>query len=259
GADIWNQSDEFHFAYKVLTGAGSIIAKVESITNTHAWAKAGVMIRDSLEPDSKYAFVCVTPESGISFQYRFNDSTNSDSTDQADIAAPHWIKLDRSLSSSFTAYHSTDGSTWIPITNSLPQNIKMNANVYIGLALTSHDDAQTCQAKLSNVRITGTVGLTWTNQDIGIDNNAAETLYVAVSNTSGQPAVVVHDNPAAAQIDTWTEWVIPLQTFADQGIDLTDVDRFAVGLGTRGNITVPGGAGKIFIDDIGLYRPRTAP
>jgi hypothetical protein len=259
GTDIWNQTDEFHFAYKVLTGAGSIVAKIESITNTHPWAKAGVMIRGSLEPDSKYAFVCVTPGSGISFQYRFNDSTDSDSTNQADIAAPHWIKLERSLSSSFTAYHSTNGTTWIPIANSLPQNIVMNANVYIGLALTSHDDAQTCQAKFSNVKITGTVSPAWTHQDIGIASNAAEPLYVAVSNTSGQPAVVVHEDPAAAQIDTWTKWIIPLQVFADKGIDLTDVDRLAIGLGTRGNMTSPGGAGKMFIDDIGLYRAGTAP
>jgi len=259
GTDIWNQADEFHFAYKELTGAGSIIARIESISNTHPWAKAGVMIRSTLEPDSKYAFVCVTPGSGISFQYRINANTDSDSTNQADITAPHWIKLERSLSSSFTAYHSTNGSTWVPIANSLPQNIVMNANVYIGLALTSHDDSQTCEAKFSNVRIVGTVGPTWTSRDIGIASNAAEPLYVAISNTSGPSAVVVHDNPAAAQIDTWTEWVIPLQTFAEKGIDLTDVDRLAIGLGTRSNMTMPGGAGKMFIDDIGLYRTGTAP
>jgi len=259
GADIWNQSDEFHFAYKVLTGAGSIVAKVESITDTHVWAKAGVMIRSSLEPGSNYAFMCVTPGSGIAFQYRIYADTDSDGTTQAGITTPHWVKLERNLAGRITAYHSTDGSTWQPVENALPQYVKMNTDAYIGLALTSHDDAQICQAKFSNIRITGTVGPAWTNQDIGIDSNAAEPLYVAVSNTFGQPAVVVHDDPAAAQIDTWTEWIIPLQTFADQGIDLTDVDRLAIGLGTRGNITAPGGAGKMFIDDIGLYRTRTAP
>jgi hypothetical protein len=267
GEDIWNQADEFHFAYKVLTGAGSIIAKVESITNTHPWAKAGVMVRSSLEPDSKYAFMCVTPSSGISFQYRINTSSNSDSTTQAGITAPHWIKLQRNLSGRFTAYHSTDGSTWQIVENALPQIIKMNANAYIGLALTSHDDAQTCQAKFSNVQIAGTVGPMWTNQDIGIDNNAAEPFYVTLSNNTGESAIVYHDDPAAAQIDTWTEWVIPLDAFTGQGIDLTDVDRLAIGLGTKGNITSPGGSpsgdalrrGKMFIDDIGLYRIRTAP
>jgi len=51
---------------------------------------------------------------------------------------------------------------------------------------------------------------------------------VAVSNSSGDPAVVVHDDPAAANMETWTEWVIPLQTFADQGIDLTNVDKLVI-------------------------------
>jgi hypothetical protein len=70
--------------------------------------------------------------------------------------------------------------------------------------------------------------------------------------------VVVNNDPAAATIDTWTEWVIPLQAFADQGIDLTKVDRIAIGLGTKGNMTTPGGSGKMFFDDIRLYRPREA-
>jgi hypothetical protein len=135
----------------------------------------------------------------------------------------------------------------------------MNANAYVGLALTSHDDALTCTAKFSNVQIDGTADPLWTNQDIGITTNDAEPLYVALSNTTGTPAVVVHDDPAAATIATWTEWVIPLQAFGDQGIDLTNVDRLAIGLGTQGNLTVPGDAGKMFIDDIGLYRIRTAP
>ncbi|HUT45539.1 MAG TPA: hypothetical protein VMX36_04605, partial [Sedimentisphaerales bacterium] len=81
-------------------------------------------------------------------------------------------------------------------------------------------------------------------------------LYVAIANIGGSPVVVTHDDPAAAQVDVWTKWEIPLQTFADQGIVLTDVDRIAVGLGTRGNLTTPGGAGKMFFDDIRLYRSR---
>jgi len=103
------------------------------------------------------------------------------------------------------------------------------------------------------------VGQQWANQDIGITSNDAEPLYVAVSNSTGTPAVVVHDDPAAAQIDTWTEWVIPLQAFEDQGIILTDVDRIAIGLGVQGNMTIPGGSGKMFFDDIRLYRPEPEP
>jgi hypothetical protein len=92
------------------------------------------------------------------------------------------------------------------------------------------------------------------NQDIGIASNAAESLYVAVSNASGSPAVVANDDPAAATIDVWTEWRIPLQTFADQGINLTNVDQIAIGLGTKSGMAAPGGSGTMFIDDIRLYR-----
>ena len=63
---------------------------------------------------------------------------------------------------------------------------------------------------------------------------------------------MVYDDPDAAQIDTWIEWVIPLQAFADQGIKLTNVDRIVIGLGTQGNMAIPGGSGKMFFDDIRL-------
>ena len=256
GADIWAvngvEADEFHFAYKMLTGAGSIIAKVESVDNTNVWAKAGVMIRETLDPDSAHAMMIVTPGSGVSFQRRPGTSQTSLDTTTASITAPYWVKLERNISGTFTASHSANGSTW---TMQGTETIPMGSNVYIGLAVTSHDAALTCQAVFSNITTTGTVGPQWANQDVGIASNAAEPLYVAVSNSSGSPAVVVNDDPAAATTGTWTEWVIPLQAFADQGINLTNVDRIAVGLGTRGNTAVPGGSGKMFFDDIRLYRP----
>jgi hypothetical protein len=198
----------------------------------------------------------VTPAQGISFQRRTVTDDTSSNTDTTGIVAPYWVKIERDIAGNFTAYSSTNGSAWTM--QGAFENIQMGTNVYIGLAVTSHDAALTCQAVFTNVTITGTVGPQWVNQDIGITSNAAEPLYVAVSNSAGTPAVVVHDDPAAATIDTWTEWVIPLQAFADQGVVLTNVDRIAVGLGTQGNMTIPGGSGKMYFDDIRLYRSREA-
>jgi hypothetical protein len=65
---------------------------------------------------------------------------------------------------------------------------------------------------------------------------------------------VYHDDPAVAQTTTWTEWIIPLQAFADQGVDLTNVNTISIGLGDKNNI-VAGGSGVIFVDNIRLYRP----
>ena len=201
--------------------------------------------------------VVVTPTQGVAFQRRPATSDVSVGDTVGSIAAPQWVKIDRTISGSFTASYSTNGTTWLTI--GTPQTITMGANVYIGLALTSHDAALTCQAVFSNVTTTGNVTGQWAHQDIGIASNAPEPLYVAVSNATGNPAVVVHPDPAAAQVDTWTEWVIPLQDFADQGITLTNVDRIVIGLGTRGNATIAGGSGKMFFDDIRLYRPAPEP
>jgi hypothetical protein len=259
GTDITGPSDEFHFAYKMLNGAGSIVAKVESIQNTNQWAKAGVMIRETLDPGSAHAMTFVTPAQGVVYEYRIDTGADNAgaAAQQTGVTAPHWVKIERTISGSFIASQSTNGTTWQPL--GTPANIQMSANVYIGLALTSHDAALTCEAVLSNISTTGSVSGQWTNEDIGIASNDAEPLYVAVSNNAGNPAVVVHDDPTASQINTWTEWVIPLQVFADQGINLTNVDRLAIGLGTKDNMTVPGGSGKMYFDDIRLHQSRTAP
>ncbi|MFC1635915.1 sugar-binding protein, partial [Planctomycetota bacterium] len=189
GVDIWDAADEFHFAYKTLNGVGSIVAKVMSVDNTNNWAKAGVMIRESLEPGSVHATMVVTPAQGVSFQRRtITDNASSDTT-TGGIEAPYWVKIERDLSGNFTASSSADGTTWT--VEGSPENIQMASNVYIGLAVTSHDVAQTCQAVFTNVTTTGNVGTQWANQDIGLLNNDAEPLYVAVSNSSGNPAVVV--------------------------------------------------------------------
>jgi len=252
GSDIWGMADQFHFAYKTLTGTGSIVAKVNSMSNTNSWAKAGVMIRETLDAGSKHAFVCVTPGSGVAFQRRTDTDAASSSTDQTGLAAPRWVKLQRDAAGNFTVSHSANGTTWEPVADSIPMNIPMASNVYIGLALTSHNVSATCQAVFSNVTITGTAGVQWAHQDVGISSNAAEPLYVALSNSTGAPAVVYHDDANAATIDAWMQWIIPLQKFADQGINLGDVDKIAIGFGTYGNMTTPGGSGKMFFDDITL-------
>ena len=89
----------------------------------------------------------------------------------------------------------------------------------------------------------------------GNSTNAAEPLYAAITNTTGAPAVAAYDDPDAATAGAWRQWRIPLQLFADQGINLTNVDKLAIGLGTKSGMAAPGGSGTLYIDDIRLYRP----
>jgi hypothetical protein len=90
----------------------------------------------------------------------------------------------------------------------------------------------------------------WTRGDAA---NAADPLYVAISSTAGVPAVMAHDDPGAATNTAWRQWRILLQVFTDQGIDLTDVDKIAIGVGSKGGAAA-GGTGTMYIDDIRLCR-----
>jgi hypothetical protein len=261
GEDIWNESDEFHFAYKELNGAGSIIAKVESVEDTHEWAKAGVMIRDTLDANSACAMVAVTPGNGISAQGRTATGGSSAELDNtgSGITAPYWVRLERTVGGAFRAYYSADGSpdSWTQL-GSLT-SIAMNLPMYVGLAVTSHESGVSCEAVFSNVTSDGTGP--WIDEDIGITSNGAESMYVAISNNNGTTGTVYYDDndnvdPNATLIDEWTEWNIDLKDFSDQGVDLTDVNDIAIGFGTKGNVTTPGPSGQIYIDNIRLYQPR---
>jgi hypothetical protein len=130
----------------------------------------------------------------------------------------------------------------------------------------SYDNNKQGFSKYSEVEMTLVYPRDWTEQNVGSltiwfrgsPSNDAERIYVALYNRTGAPVVIYYDDPAATQIGAWTEWVIALQTFADQGIDLTDVDRIAIGIGIQGNTSTAGGAGKMFFDDIRLYRSSEA-
>jgi len=88
----------------------------------------------------------------------------------------------------------------------------------------------------------------------GDSANAAETLYVALNGS----AVVNHDNPNAAQVGIWTQWSIDLQAFADQGVNLANVNTISLGLGNKNN-PLAGGSGTMYFDDIRLYPPPPEP
>jgi hypothetical protein len=256
--DIWGQSDSFHFVFKELSGIGSIIAKVESATNTSNAAKIGVMFRDTLDPESKHAFTFIRPDGGIRFNRRteiFGTTTNSV---ENGLSFPHWVKLESQMGGNIIASHSSDGVNWVPVNDmnlGSSASIQMGLPVYIGLAVSSNNTEETIEAVFSNVSTTGNVSGQWQSQDIGIARNDVEPMYVSVSNAGGNPATVYHPDPAATQIAEWTEWIINLQEFANEGINLTNIDKLAIGFGDKNNPQA-GGKGTMYFDDIRLYRPR---
>ncbi|MCX5643640.1 MAG: hypothetical protein NTZ17_02990 [Phycisphaerae bacterium] len=260
GTDIWNSADQFRFAFKQLSGNGSLIAKVESIDNTDPWAKGGVMIRESLDPGSRFAAVYATAGNGVRYQARLlnTGAATSDTAiatpEQIALQTPVWIKVDRT-GNNFSCFYSTDGVKWISMSWN-PQTITMSGTIYIGLAVTSHNATATAAAQFSNVFTTGAVTGSWQAQAIGVAQPANDpaSLYVAVEDSAGKVKAVAHPDPAATTLASWQQWRIPLSQFSLGGVKLTGVKKLVIGVGDRAN-PKPDGAGLIFIDDIGVGHP----
>jgi len=251
GTDIWDVGDQFRFAYKPLNGNGSITMRVDSVGNTNAWAKAGPMIRETLDAGAKNAYFAVTPGNGVSFQWRTTTSSASANSQTAGLVTPYWVRITRTANV-FKAEYSADGKTWTQQGTST--TVAMGTNVYIGMAVTSHDAALTTIAEISNVSVTGTVTGNWQVTAIGaaMPSNDPAPVYLAVEDKAGKTKTVVNPNPSASTTAAWTEWRIALSDLT--GVNLAAVKKIKIGVG---DATSPkaGPAGMLYIDDIGFGHP----
>jgi regulation of enolase protein 1 (concanavalin A-like superfamily) len=148
GADIWNQADSFRYVFQAASGGCTLTARVLNIKNTDTWAKAGLMIRESLDPNSTYVALLVTSSSGIAFQQRDRTTVPASSVLVVpNQAAPCWFRLVRQ-ENTFTAYSSVNGTSWTKMGST---TIPMGSQMYVGLCVCSHNYGTLCQAQFDNV------------------------------------------------------------------------------------------------------------
>ena len=147
GNDIWETSDQFQFVNQPITGDAEIIAKVNSLTNTNTYAKAGVMFRETLTPTSKHATTDASAAAGIEFLTR--DTTSGiTAAEVVTGVAPKWVRVVRS-GNVFTSYASDNGTTWTQI--GTPRTIAMANTIYAGMAVTSHANGTLTTGVFSDV------------------------------------------------------------------------------------------------------------
>ena len=149
GNDIWGTGDQFHYAARPLTGDGAISARVTAQTPTHAWAKAGVMIRDGFGAGARHAMLVVTPGNGVALQSRTATGATSQHLAGPAATPPQWLRLSRS-GDVLTGYTSSDGSTWTAVGS---VTVALGADARIGLAVTSHAPAARSTAVFDRVDI----------------------------------------------------------------------------------------------------------
>jgi hypothetical protein len=256
-------SDKLHFAYKQLSGDGSITAKLHSLPTMPPYAWAGLMIRRYLYPTSSYACMNSSADKLRMFAHRTVVSGGAKGvwSDIGAVTFPIWVKVERK-GNDFTGYYSQDGQNWIKqpaneLGNSTnPVRITMGSDVYIGLAVTSTNAIMPTIAEFSDVSFTGAVTGDWQVEAIGAKqpSNDPAPLYVAIEDDAGKVRTITHPDPAAVLAIAWQQWLIPLSDLTSAGVRLTSVKKMSIGIGDPSHPTA-GGAGVIYIDDIGVGHP----
>jgi hypothetical protein len=150
GAGVTGTSDAFQFAYQQLTGNGTIIARVTAAQATSGAALAGVMFRDTLAANARTASVMFTSAGAAVFGRRTTAGGTLATTTATAQAIPYWVKLVRS-GSTFTAYRSTNGTTWTQV--GAAATISMSSTVYVGLAVTSGKAGTLNTCTIDNVTV----------------------------------------------------------------------------------------------------------
>ncbi len=195
GADIWGTSDQFQFRYQPLTSDANMVARITGIDRTNQWAKAGLMIRTSLAADASYQWIGISAQNGSFAQTRTTAGASTQMTNPTwSTVIPTWVRIARQGDTIYS-YVGTDGVMWTPVSH---WTVSTSSAVYIGFAVTSHDNTQLCNATFDNVQLTlpgpaatpaaptnitltapspGQVNITWT------DNSTNETQFLILRST----------------------------------------------------------------------------
>ena len=199
GADIYGTGDQFQYAMQDFAADGALVARVTSVENTNASAKAGVMMRSSTAAGSRYAFVFATP-SGVYFQTRTATGAAATTVGSAAVTAPVWLKLTRS-GTTYIGWWSSDGATWTAL--GTQTTLTMSATPKAGLAVTAHDDAKLSTGAFASVALSTFTGFTaWQYQNFTAAQlgTAAISALLADANNDGVKNLLAY----AAGLTPWT-------------------------------------------------------
>ena len=151
GSDLGGVGDTFHYVYQPVSNNCTLIAQVSLAPNAHAHAKAGVMIRDSLNTNAANAFIGVMPGNTVVFQSRASDGGGGSSNSVTGLSESYWVKLVQG-GSTFTGYYSVDGVNWTQLGTT---TVSPGSANYGGLAFCNNNNATFDTATFANLVCTG--------------------------------------------------------------------------------------------------------
>jgi len=144
---IDDRADSFHYVYTPARGDVDLVARIVSISGADHLARAGVMFRDSLRPESKFAFAGITATGEAALQHRSDTGGRAIRAAPVALNLPLWLKLTR-REKNFAAYTSDDGKDWRQLGLA---SLAFKDNCFVGLAVSSHSALSFCTALIDGV------------------------------------------------------------------------------------------------------------
>jgi regulation of enolase protein 1 (concanavalin A-like superfamily) len=192
GADIGGVRDSFQFGQAARAGDFDVRVRLNSFSQTDVYAKAGLMARESLAVDSRFAAVFATPSiRGSIFESRSTTGGNAVTTGNFQVNYPDsWLRLQR-VGNQFTGYAGYDGQNWQQLGT---VTLAMTDPISFGMAVSSHDTNQTALAQfldLSTVTSAGNSIMTPPGEPLGPSSRRtglviSEIMYHPQSRTDGR-------------------------------------------------------------------------
>ncbi len=166
GTGLSGASDGCRFVHQPISGDCTITALVTSQIWRNNLSMSGVMIRETLDADSKHATMALSASQGSKFRRRTTVGGDVDVTGDGSIPRfPYWVRLVRE-GDNFSAYQSPDGIAWTQLGS--PQTIAMGTDVHVGMVVTSYNDGNFNDAIFKHVSVTPTLGqslyIDWTRK-----------------------------------------------------------------------------------------------
>lgn len=131
GTNALGAEDSCHFVFKPVTGTSEVVARVTKVQFTDPWARAGLMMRESLAAGSRNVFLSVAAARGGVFQWRERLGEETSVILDRRMSVPFWLKLKRE-GDTFTALKSRNGVQWAVV-----DKVTMTAtkDLYVGMAV----------------------------------------------------------------------------------------------------------------------------
>lgn len=176
GSDIWGTSDQFMFVYQPVSGDVEVVARIDDLDGSSSYAKAGVMIRASLNANAAHAYAHATVGAGVRSLRRLSTGASSAVTSGSTSDAPIWVRAVRKGTQVTTSW-SSNGTSWTTMNT---VTLALGSTAYVGMAVNSRNTGARATARISNVRVTR-LGLPAGQQsrDIGAPAVAGSATHVA--------------------------------------------------------------------------------